>query len=95
MPLFPALSLCVLPLNISFCRLSLSGGSSECSATITGVKPEDAGKWRCMLADQTDYATVTRTLELGVGQAGVLGWAGSLRQGGRLEVKENEEVRQK
>jgi hypothetical protein len=45
-----------------------------------------------MLADQTDYATVTRTLELGVGQAGVLGWAGSLRQGGRLEVKENEEV---
>lgn len=73
-------------------RLSLSGGANECSATITNVSPEDAGLWRCMLADQTDYATVSRTLDLGVGVAGVLGWAGSLRQGGRLAVKEQEEV---
>jgi hypothetical protein len=45
-----------------------------------------------MLADQTDYATVSRTLELGVGVAGVLGWADSSLRGGRLAVKEQEEV---
>ena len=78
-------------------RLSLTGSATECTATIANISPEDAGRWRCMLADQTDYATVSRTLELGVGLAGVIGWAeggSSGRQGGggRLTVKENEEV---
>ena len=75
----------------------MTGSATECTATIANISPEDAGRWRCMLADQTDYATVSRTLELGVGLAGVIGWAeggSSGRQGGggRLTVKENEEV---
>ena len=52
----------------------LSGGSTVCEMTISGVKPEDAGQYRCVLADRKDIVTVSRTIDVLVGVAAVVSW---------------------
>ena len=50
-------------------RVRLSGGAKICEMTISGVVPEDAGAYRCVLADREDIVTVARNINIYL-----LGW---------------------
>jgi len=52
----------------------LSGGAKICEMTISGVVPEDAGAYRCVLADREDIVTVARNIDISVGVAAVVSW---------------------
>ena len=52
-------------------RVRLSGGAKICEMTISGVVPEDAGAYRCVLADREDIVTVARNIDISVGVAAV------------------------
>ena len=52
----------------------LSGGSTTCEMTISGVLAEDAGQYRCVLADREELVTVSRTIDVNVGIAALVSW---------------------
>ena len=55
-------------------RVMLSGGSTTCEMTISGVLAEDAGRYRCVLADREDIVTVARSIDVTVGVAALVSW---------------------
>ena len=55
-------------------RVTLSGGSTTCEMTISGVLAEDTGRYRCVLADREDIVTVARTIDVSVGVAAIVSW---------------------
>ena len=55
-------------------RVRLSGGAKICEMTISGVVPEDAEAYRCVLADREDIVTVARNIDISVGVAAVVSW---------------------
>ena len=55
-------------------RMTLSGGSTTCAMTISGVMAEDAGRYRCVLADREDIVTVSRNIDVTVGVAALVSW---------------------
>ena len=66
---------------MTFFRLQLSGGSSTCEVSVSGVNEEDRGSWRCVMSDNRDYVIVQREIVLGVGIEAQLGWGEEVRRG--------------
>ena len=51
-------------------RVTTTGSGTTCSLMINGpVTPEDAGQYKCALADRSDMQTVSRTMDVMVSMA--------------------------
>jgi len=72
-------------------RVSTSGSGNTCTLTINGaVSEEDAGDYRCTLADSEDIQTVSKSMQILVGVESLPEWVDM--SGSTLQVTENEEI---
>ena len=73
-------------------QLTLTGSGNDCRAVISGVTMEDAGQWRCVMVDNTQFKSVSRTIDLDVGKEAQVAWLGARNQISVVERESTELV---